>query len=690
MTNQMNSLIEKQLLMHSDEQNLEKNVKEGKPDNFVKKILRAALKNWGFILLYILTFIVVAGIVYFDANTTETFFSYSDKKMEVGRIYLGDKDIVAPRSMPADVAYPVDIEEGEIIQKVGTEITEDAILKIRKISDSPVIIDYRVFCNRLLYLFLLSAFWVVIFNPVILGRKILIKEAILEAVLFVFVFFISVFADKATFFQNAFSLSVVIPSAFSAFLVAILFGQRSAYLFSAVIGLGVLGAADFQVVPMIFTIATGISASRIVRSIEKRIDLVFAGLIQAVLACVFELVLKVIFTGDMKDAPFVFPGIAFNGLISGILVLGLLTPLEYIMNTASFFRLTDLSDPNAAVLRKMLVVADGTYSHSMMVGTLAENACEAIGANSLLARVGAYYHDVGKIEQPEYFTENNHSGHNPHDDISPELSALIIKRHVQGSLEKAKQLRLPKNVVDIIGEHHGNSVIAFFYNKALQNAAKQHGGDTSSVSLEDYKYPGRPPVTKESAVVMLADTVEAACRSLDNPTPENLEKFIAKLIAGKIEGGQLDNCNLTFGELTLIKNAFLQILVGHYHTRVKYPNQKDPDADEKNSQIDDESKVETAEITPEKKSVEENLNQDAETKVAEEAVESESEAEAEDSLNDGSDLNPEPVSENEVADEGEEKKKASGVIIIDQDDAEGDGSLSPDDTTVREEADKNE
>ncbi len=679
MTEQMNSLFEKQLLAHSDVHNFDKDSKDVKTDNFIKKVLRVALKNWGFILLYILTFTVVAGIVYFDANTTEIFFSYNDKKMEVGRIYLGDKDIVAPRSMPADAAYPIDIEEGEVIQKVGTEITENAILKIKKISDSPVIVDYRVFCNRLLYLLLLSALWIVIFNPIILGRKLLVKEAILETVLFVFVFFVAAFADKATFFQSPFALSVVIPSAFSAFLVSILFGQHSAYLFSAVMGLGVLGAADFHIVPMIFTIATGVSASRIVRSIEKRIDLVFAGLIQALLACVFELVLKVIFNGDMKDAPFVFPGIAFNGFISGILVLGLLTPLEYIMNTASVFRLMDLSDQNAAVLRKMLVVAGGTYSHSMMVGTLAENACKAIGANPLLARVGAYYHDVGKMEQPEYFTENSQSGHNPHDDISPELSALIIKRHVQSSLEKAKQLRLPKQVVDIIGEHHGNSVIAFFYNKALQIAAKTHGGDTSSVSLEDFTYPGRPPVTKESAVVMLADTVEAACRSLDNPTPENIEKFIAKLIAGKIEGHQLDNCHLTFGELTLIKNAFLQILVGHYHTRVKYPNQKDPDADSKDSKAEETKSIEAAEDNSEK----------------EEKAESESsEVEKKDEISeDSKNLLPESaeiVPEKDESDDDDEKKKTSGILIVDQKDVEGDDSVSPDDTTVREEDDKNE
>ena len=297
---------------------------------------------------------------------------------------------------------------------------------------------------------------------------------------------------------------------------------------------------------------------------------VVVNICRLLLAVVFIVVLKVIFNGDFNDSIFLFPSIAFNGFISGILVLGFITPLESIMNTASVFRLMDLSDQNAPILKDLLIQASGTYSHSMMVAQLAENACRKIGANPLLARVGAYYHDIGKMDQPEYFVENQADGENKHDDINPSLSASVIKSHVKRGVEKAHQLRLPQQIVDIIAEHHGNSVLQFFYAKAKEK--------DDSVQPEDFAYPGNPPTTVESAVVMIADTVESACRTLDKPSVSRLDKFIQTLIQGKIDNHQLDNCRLTFGDLTKIREAFVQILAGYYHSRIKYPNQKDPDA----------------------------------------------------------------------------------------------------------------
>ena len=219
-------------------------------------------------------------------------------------------------------------------------------------------------------------------------------------------------------------------------------------------------------------------------------------------------------------------------------------------------------------MKKMLIVAPGTYNHSMMVATLAEAACREIGANALLARVGAYYHDLGKIEQPEYFIENQ-SGNNKHEELNPRLSVSVIRRHVKKGLEKAMQLRLPKEVLAIIEEHHGNSLISFFYTEAKKQ--------DPNVSAEEFSYIGTPPQSKESAVVMLADTVEAACRTLDKPSVSRLEKFIKQLVMTKVELGQLDNSSLTFKELTNIQKAFVTILAGYYHSRIEYPNQKDPD-----------------------------------------------------------------------------------------------------------------
>lgn len=242
----------------------------------------------------------------------------------------------------------------------------------------------------------------------------------------------------------------------------------------------------------------------------------------------------------------------------------------------------------------MLITVAGTYNHSMMVASLAESACREIGANSILARVGAYYHDIGKMEQGEYFVENQ-TNYNKHMDINPRLSATVIRSHVKIGIEKAKQLRLPQPVIDIISEHHGNSCISYFYAKAKEL--------DPNVDIEDFCYPGIPPRSKESAVVMLADIVEAACRTLEKPSVPRLEKFIDELVSGKIKSGQLDNSELTFREVRIIKAAFVKILAGYYHSRIEYPNQKNVDDDEgtkpqnKNGQ---KLEVETSQVQPQK------------------------------------------------------------------------------------------
>ena len=198
---------------------------------------------------------------------------------------------------------------------------------------------------------------------------------------------------------------------------------------------------------------------------------------------------------------------------------------------------------------------------------------------------GAYYHDIGKMDNPEYFTENQ-TGSNIHNEIKPSLSVSIIRSHVKNGLEKARALRLPDRVLDIIAEHHGNQVISYFYNSAKEK--------DPNVNPADYSYNGNPPTSKESAVVMLADTVEAACRSLDNPSVSRIDKFTQELMDAKVNARQLDNCNLTFKELNIIHSAFVQILAGYYHSRIKYPEQKDPDTgkSEKNPSAEKEEKEE--------------------------------------------------------------------------------------------------
>jgi putative nucleotidyltransferase with HDIG domain len=336
-----------------------------------------------------------------------------------------------------------------------------------------------------------------------------------------------------------------------------------------VLPLGAFFTGSYDTPSYIFALVSGVAASFVLRGAQKRMDLIRAGLIIAAANCIAMIALLL----GRRAAAGAYPGVlfwaAFNGTASGMLVLGFLPPLEHALNAATAFRLIELSDLNAPILRRLFTAAPGTYSHSIMVANLAEAACQDIGANALLARVGAYYHDLGKMENPEYFVENQ-TDYNRHDDIAPRLSATVIRSHVKFGLEKARQLGLPREVIDIIGEHHGNSVITWFYNKAL----KQEGADGKSpVNMEDFTYPGTPPRSRESAVVMLADMTEAAVRTLDKPTVARLEKFIQELINAKVEHGQLARSELTFKDLETIKNAFVRVLVGYYHSRIEYPNQ---------------------------------------------------------------------------------------------------------------------
>lgn len=524
-------------------------------------------KNWAALIVFAVTFILCGSIIYLDANTTQTITSFSIDDYEPGQI--SDRTIIASKSLPADGEFPVEIEEGEKIIKKGFEIKPEQYLKLKKMAASPSYIDYRAFADNILFIMLISALAFLLFSSFFLGRKAELKELILEGCLFVIVFFMTCFGDKAPVFQGVFRLPVIIPSSICVYLVTILFGQISGLYFTFLISFGVLCGSGFELVPFLFTLASNLTLVRVVKEIERRTDMIMCSVGMALLNVVYIVVLKVIFNDSFRDAFFVIPAIAFNGFISGILTLGLLTPLEIVMNTASVFRLMDLSDQNSPVLRRLFLTARGTHQHSMMVAQLAEAACKEIGANSLIGRVAAYYHDIGKMEHPEYFTENNIDTENKHTDLNPSLSVSIIKSHIRLSIEKAHQMHLPKSVVDIISEHHGNSVITYFYNKA-----KEQNPD---VNDSEFRYDGNIPSTKESAVVMLADVVEAACKSLEKPTPKRLEQFIQQIINGKIEAHQLDDCALTFGELTKIKECFVSILAATYHGRIKYQNQKDPD-----------------------------------------------------------------------------------------------------------------
>lgn len=552
--------------------NSKKNISKSKSQDDSENVFKKITKNTGlyvkqkypFLILFLAGILIVSALNFLKISTADSVANFAVSDFEVGQI--SDRTITASKSLGADESYPVEIQRGEKIIKKGFPVTEEAIVKLKKMSASPVYIDYRAFSNGELFILVLAVLWYLLFLSVPLGHDISIKEASLHVVFFIVTYAAAVFFRKLQFFSSPYSICILIPCSLFVMLITILYGQSSAVLFSLVASLGILQATDFELVPFMYTLMTCVISSAIVRKIEKRIDLVIGSIYLSFVNCVAITLLNVIFSQGFEDLGRIYFGVIVNGFISGILTLGFLTPLEILMNTASVFRLMELSDLNTPLMQRMLIVASGTYNHSMMVAQLAESACREIGANSLLARVGAYYHDMGKIEQSEYFVENQH-GENKHDDINPTLSASVIKSHVKKGVEKAYELHLPKPIIDIIAEHHGNSTIKYFYHEAKEK--------DPTLSPEDFSYPGNPPSTRESAVVMLADTVEAACRTLENPSVSRLEKFINKLILDKMDEKQLDNCPLTFRDLTKIKESFVQVLAGYYHSRIKYPDQNE-------------------------------------------------------------------------------------------------------------------
>lgn len=269
------------------------------------------------------------------------------------------------------------------------------------------------------------------------------------------------------------------------------------------------------------------------------------------------------------------PYALISGVLSMLVAFGCMVLFETVFDVCTTFTLLELSDSNHPLLQKLAMQAPGTYHHSIIVSNLAKAAADAVGANSLLARVGALYHDIGKIDMAEYFVENQIGGENKHDHLAPRMSALILTSHIKAGLELAEQYRLPKAIRAYIPEHHGNQLMAYFYHKATENK-----NESKTISEWDYRYPGPKPKTKESGIIMLADGVEAATNSIKEPNANRIRTMVYSIIENRLQDGELDECELTMGELKKIAEAFIPILLSIYHVRPEYPGQEQRLAEE--------------------------------------------------------------------------------------------------------------
>ncbi len=270
-----------------------------------------------------------------------------------------------------------------------------------------------------------------------------------------------------------------------------------------------------------------------------------------------------------------FLGGAVGGWISSVIALTLTPLFENLLDYTTDLKLLELARMDHPLLKELVMKAPGTYHHSIIVGSLCEAAAESIGANSLLARVAAYYHDVGKIHRANYFVENQTNGQNPHDGTKPHLSAKIIISHVREGRQMAEEHKLGREIIDFIMQHHGRSLVTYFLNKAKQEAAQPDSEmSPDEIVEEDFRYPGPNPQTKETAIMALADSCEAATRSLVDPTPARIEAMVQKIINKALNEGLLDEADITLREIRLVSRAFVRILMGLHHSRVEYPDQE--------------------------------------------------------------------------------------------------------------------
>ncbi len=489
--------------------------------------------------------------------------------VENGFLDLGETLKAKARAVEQVEPVLAKLSRDQVIIRKGDLVTEEEALQIRALSEYSANVSISSIAGTALYVlvvlalcpFLLSA----LAPPLKRSQLTFLAGASLSYLALAAVIFNFLEAPGGV------PLAVFLPTSALSMLISLLLSTQAAYVFSLAASLLLLPVLGLDLFSFFFALASGLAAAVVVTRVERRIDLLQAGFVLS-LASFLVLLAGGLLKGEF---PRILPaalawGLA-NAFVGSLLTLGLLPAFEHLLNAASRFRLIELSDLNAPLMKRMLAQAPGTYSHSIAVANLAESACSAMGANPLLARVGAYYHDIGKIEQSEYFIENQNS-YNKHDDMKPSLSAAVIRAHVKLGIEKARELDLPAEVRDIIAQHHGRGVIKYFYHRAQQN---QENGEAREIPSEEYSYPGELPRSREAAVVMLADAAEAASRTLRKPTMAKLDKVVWSLIMEKFNSAQLGECALTLGELEIVRRSFVQVLAGYFHSRIEYPKTRE-------------------------------------------------------------------------------------------------------------------
>ena len=449
------------------------------------------------------------------------------------------------------------VSEGEPVTEQQLALLEDLGMIRGQQADYP---GYIGLLLLLIIIFILVGIYMHIFvNEVFTNPSLLLLMGLIFIVTLLF-------SIGATYFSG-----YLIPVAMGVILITVIFGYKLAVIINLVLALmvGLITGGDFSFI--LVALMGGLVSIYAVTRLSQRSDLARAGFFVAVTNGAVIVSTYLFFGnvsleyGSLVNFSYSMAAGIGNGIFSSVVAIGMLPYLESLFGVTTAITLLELSNPNHPLLRQMLLKAPGTYYHSMMVSNLAEAAAESVKADALLARVGAYYHDIGKLKRPYFFSENQLSGENPHTKLSPNLSSLIIGAHPKDGAELGGKHRLPEPILDIAVQHHGTSMISFFYQQALEKNNREE------VSSDKFRYEGPKPQSKEAAIIMLADAVEAGVRSLSKPTSNRVETMIKRMIREKLEDGQLDQCDLTLKEIDQIGEAFVYIMSGIYHSRIEYP-----------------------------------------------------------------------------------------------------------------------
>lgn len=499
--------------------------------------------------------------------------------IELGRYAVIQNEFYDPtateelRKQAADNVESVKILQGQIIIEEGKLIRQEEYRQLELVGLLDTEKSFKPLIGLIILItIILSAVYYYFYQMKTEPEK---RQA--NLLMFGIIFILTLAILKITSMLQIFNYSGIgylFPAAMGGMLVKILIDEKLAIHTSIILAVcgsvlfneGVSGTLNFSV--GIYILFSGLAGILFLSEQNQRSKILQAGSLAAIVNLFTIWTLMFLPNGQFTGLEYGYHILTaiFSGIGSAVLTMGLLPLFEASFGILSTMKLIELSNPNHPLLRKILMEAPGTYHHSVMVANLADAACEAIGANGLLARVGCYYHDIGKTRRPNFFIENQMHGENPHDRLPCDKSANIIISHVIDGVEILKKYHMPKEIIHIAEQHHGTTLLKFFYHKALQNG--------ENVKEEDYRYPGPKAQTKESAVIGIADSVEAAVRSLRQPTPETIESLVRDIIADRLQDGQLNECDLTLKEIETVAHSFCETLKGIFHSRIEYPEIK--------------------------------------------------------------------------------------------------------------------